>query len=70
VPDEVTGLDFVSWTWEPATLLKAHRDLGRTIEALTWFVGEEEMLATRKARKDEELKRQREMLRKRAEAAK
>jgi len=70
VPDDVTKLDFISWTWEPATLLKAHKELGETIEALTPFVGEEEMLATRKARKDEELKRQREMLRKRAEAAK
>ncbi|MCY3017921.1 MAG: DUF6067 family protein [Planctomycetota bacterium] len=70
IPDEVTGMDFISWTWEPAVLLKAHKDLGDTIEALTKLVSEEDMLATRKARKDEELKRQREMLRKRAEVAK
>jgi len=70
VPDEVTKMDFSSWTWEPATLLKAHQDLGDTIEELTKLVSEDEMLACRKARKDEELKRQREMLRQRAAAAK
>jgi len=70
VPDEVVKMDFISWTWEPATLLQAHKDLGDTIEELTKLVSEEELLAVRKARKDEELKRQREMLRKRAEAAK
>ena len=70
MPDEVCKMDFINWTWEPATLLKAHKDLGDTIEELTKLVTEDEMLAVRKARKDEELKRQREMLRQRAEAAK
>ncbi|MGD0093434.1 MAG: glycoside hydrolase domain-containing protein [Planctomycetota bacterium] len=70
VPDEVTKKDFISWTWDPAVLLKARQDLGGTIEELTKFVTEDDMLATRKARKDEELKRQREMLRQRAAAAK
>jgi hypothetical protein len=70
VPDEVTKMDFISWTWEPAVLLKAHKELGDTIEELAKLVTEEEMLAARKARKDEELKRQREMLRQRAAAAK
>ena len=70
VPDEVTKMDFVSWTWEPEVLIKAHRELGDTIEAMSAVVTEEEMLAVRTARKEMELKRQRDMLKARAEAAK
>jgi len=70
VPDEVTKLDFVSWTWEPAVLLKAHRELGETIEALAKLVPEEEMLKVRAARKKAEAERQRAMLKARAQAAK
>lgn len=70
VPDEVTKMDFVSWTWEPEVLLKAHRELGDTIEALAKLIPEEEMLKVRAARKKAELERQRAMLRARAQAAK
>ena len=69
VPDEVTKLDFVSWTWEPEVLLKAHRELGDTIEAMTKRVTEEEMLKVRAARKKAEIERQRAMLKTRAAAA-
>jgi hypothetical protein len=68
VPEEVCA-DFVTWTWEPEVLVEARRELGETIEALGALVSEEEMLATRRARKEAELARQREMLRERAEAA-
>ncbi|MBM4030414.1 MAG: DUF4091 domain-containing protein [Planctomycetes bacterium] len=70
VPDEVTKLDFVSWTWEPEVLLKAHRELGDTIEALAKVVPEEEMLKVRVARKKAEIERQRAMLKARSAAAK
>jgi len=70
VPDEVTGLDFTSWTWEPEVLLKARRELGDTIEQFTKLVTEDEMLKVRAARKAAELERQRAMLRARAAAAK
>mgnify|MGYP000224062301 CR=1 FL=1 len=70
VPDEVTKLDFVSWTWEPEVLLKAHRELGDTIEALAKLIPEEEMLKVRAARKQAEAERQRAMLKARAQAAK
>jgi len=70
VPDEVTKLDFVSWTWEPEVLLKAHRNLGDTIEALTKLVSEDEMLKVRAARKRAEVERQRAMLKARAAVAK
>lgn len=69
VPDEVTKLDFVSWTWEPEVLLKAHRNLGDTIEEFTRLVSEDQMLAVRAARKKAEAERQRAMLRARAAAA-
>jgi len=69
VPDEVTKLDFVSWTWEPAVLLKARRELGDTIEAITKVVSEDEMLKVRAARKRAEVERQRAMLKARAAAA-
>lgn len=68
VPDEVCR-DFVTWTWEPKVLLEARRELGETIEAFTELVTEQEMLAARRARKERDLARQREMLRERAEAA-
>ena len=68
VPDAVCA-DFTHWTWEPEVLLAARQELGDTIEAMTKLVPEAEMLAVRKARKEAELKRQREMLRERAEAA-
>ena len=70
VPDDVCKLDFVNWTWEPEPLLKAHRDLGDTIEALAKVVTEDEMLAVRAARKKAEVERQRAMLKARAAAAK
>jgi len=70
VPDEVCKLDFVNWTWEPAVLLKAHRELGDTIDELAKRVPEGDMLALRSARKKAELDRQRAMLKARAEAAK
>jgi len=70
VPDEVCKLDFVSWTWEPEVLLKAHRNLGDTIEKFTKHVTEDEMLAVRAARKKAELERQRRMLKARAAEAK
>lgn len=70
VPDAVTKMDFVSWTWEPEVLLKAHRELGDTIEALAKLVPEDEMLKVRAARKRAELERQRAMLKARAQAAK
>jgi hypothetical protein len=69
VPDEVCPMSFTEWTWQPEVLLKARRSLGETIEALTKLISEEEMLATRAARHAAELKRQRNMLRQRAEAA-
>jgi len=70
VPDEVTKLDFVSWTWEPEVLLKAHRKLGDTIEEIAKLVPEDEMLKVRAARKKAEAGRQRAMLKARAAAAK
>jgi len=69
VPDEVCPMNFTEWTWRPEVLLKARRDLGETIEAMTKFVSEAEMLAVRTARKTAELKRQRRMLKARASAA-
>ncbi len=68
VPDQVCA-DFTHWTWDPDTLLAARRRLGDTIEEMTRLVPEDEMLAVRKARKEAELARQREMLRERARAA-
>jgi hypothetical protein len=68
VPDEVCK-GFTNWTWEPSVLLKARRELGETIDALSKLVTEEQALAARKARQDAELSRQREMLKARAEAA-
>ena len=70
VPDELCPMDFVSWSWEPEVLLKAHRELGETIEALTKRVSEAEMLKVRAARKKAELERQQAMLKARAAAAK
>lgn len=69
VPDDVCPMNFTQWTWEPAVLLKARRNLGETIEALTKLITPGEMLAARKARKDAEIRRQREMLKVRAKAA-
>jgi hypothetical protein len=69
VPDAVTKLDFTSWTWEPEVLLRAHRELGETIEALKQHVSEQDILAVRAARKEAELARQRAMLAARAKAA-
>lgn len=69
VPDEVSPMNFTQWTWEPAVLLKAHRNLGETIEAMTKLITPGEMLAARKARKDTEIRRQRDMLKARAKAA-
>lgn len=67
VPDEVAR-DFVNWTWEPDVLLAARRELGDTIQEMTGFVSEEEMLAARQARRAAERERRREMLRQRAAA--
>ena len=69
VPDEVSPMNFTQWTWEPAVLLKAHRNLGETIEAMTKLITPGQMLTVRKARKDAEIRRQREMLKARAKAA-
>jgi len=61
VPAEVCS-GFTEWTWQPEVLLQARNELGETIEALTRYVTEEEMLAIRQARKRAELHRQRRML--------
>ncbi len=70
VPDEVCPMSFTEWTWQPKVLLNARRNLGDCIEALTRLVPEHDMLAVRKARKAAEVRRQREMLKARAKAAK
>ena len=69
VPDEVCPMNFTEWTWRPELLIKARRDLGDTIHAMTEIVTEKEMLAVRTARKTAEFKRQRNMLKARAAAA-
>ncbi|MFP4055994.1 MAG: glycoside hydrolase domain-containing protein [Candidatus Brocadiia bacterium] len=69
VPQAVTAMGFTSWTWEPEVLLEARRELGETIHALAQLVPEDEMLAVRKARKHDQLERQRRMLRRRAATA-
>ena len=69
VPDDVCPMNFTEWTWQPEALLKARRDLGETIEALTKLVPEQEALAVRTARHAAEIKRQRAMLQSRAAAA-
>jgi hypothetical protein len=68
VPDAICK-DFTHWTWDPQVLLTARQQLGDTIEEMTKLVTDQEMLTVRSARKAAELKRQREMLKKRAEAA-
>jgi hypothetical protein len=70
VPDEVCGATFADWTWDPAVLLKARRDLGDTIDAFAKFVPEAEYRKAVESRRATELKRQHEMLKARAEAAK
>lgn len=70
VPEEVVGADFSKWTWEPPVLLKARRDLGETIEAMTKLVTEAEMQAVADARRQADVARQRAMLKARAAAAK
>ncbi len=59
VPDEVCGLRFDQWTWKPDVLLAARMKLGDTIDSLSKLVTEDEILAVRKARKEDELSRQR-----------
>ncbi len=68
VPPEVCGEDFTRWTWQPHVLLKARRNLGETIEALTKRVTENEMQAAADARRNAVLQRQRAMLKARAAA--
>ena len=70
VPQEVVGADFSKWTWEPPVLLKARRDLGETIEAMTKLVTEAEMQAVADGRRQADAARQRAMLKARAAAAK
>ena len=69
VPDELCPMNFTDWSWDPQVLLKAHRELGETVEALAKAVPEAEMLAVRAARQAAELHRQRAMLTDRAAAA-
>jgi len=68
VPDEVVK-DLRTWSWQPEVLLAARRDLGETIDAFSRLVSEEEILAVRLERKKAELKRQYNMLKRRAAAA-
>ncbi|KKK94399.1 hypothetical protein LCGC14_2683250, partial [marine sediment metagenome] len=68
VPDEVVK-DLKTWTWEPAVLLAARRDLGETIEAFAKRVSEKEMMAVRLGRFRAQTKRQRAMLKTRAAQA-
>ena len=69
VSDDVCAMNFTDWTWTPAVLLKARRELGETLDALARLVSEEEILAVRKARQAAQLARQRQMLQQRAAAA-
>jgi len=68
VPDQVVK-DLKTWTWEPEVLLKARRDLGETLDAVSRLVTEEEIVAVRLARKKAELAQQYKMLKERAAAA-
>jgi len=61
--------DLKTWTWEPAVLLAARRDLGETIEAFAKRVSEKEMMAVRLGRFRAQTKRQRAMLKTRAAQA-
>ncbi len=70
VPEEITGMDFTSWTWEPEVLIKAHRDMGETIDRMRKFVGDKELEDEAKRRIDEKNSRHRKMLQKRAATSK
>ncbi len=69
VPDGIVK-DLKNWTWEPEVLLAGRRELGETIEALTLLVAEREMLSVRRHRYESIVKRQRDMLKRRAAIAK
>ncbi|HET6427306.1 MAG TPA: DNRLRE domain-containing protein [Phycisphaerae bacterium] len=68
VPNEIVK-DMMNWTWEPEVLLAGRRELGETIESLARRVSEKEMLAVRLKRHEAQVQRQRDMLTRRAEAA-
>ncbi len=70
IPEEVTKKDFTSWTWEPEVLIKAHKDLGDTIDKLRKFVGDKELEEQAKKRIEEKRRKHEKMLEERAAAVK
>ncbi len=66
IPDEVTKMDFISWTWEPEVLIKAHMELGDTIDKMSKSITDSELAGQVKKRIGEKRKIHKDMLDKRA----